>query len=349
LLIDSVYIDKVKECIIETVDDNKELENKCLLWDLIKCNIRGMTVNYSSFKAKCQRKLECELKHRLEELEKLLPENDDAYSDYETTKREYEDIQKHKMQGIMIRSRAKFVEQGERNSKYFLNLEKHNQSIKNIKCLLGDDGAVITGPVEILNEQIRFYTTLYTETDTERHLRPEIGDFLDTGNLPRINEASQRLCDEQITLAECGQSLKLLSNSKAPGTDGLTSEFYKFFWPDIKELLLDSYRHSYETGKLSVEQRRGILSIIPKKDKDLRLLKNWRPLSLLNTDYKILTKVFATRLQNVLNEVVSPDQNGYIKGRFIGENVRLITDIIEYKNRTNGTGMIALLDFENGV
>ena len=98
--------------------------------------------------------------------------------------------------------------------------------------------------------------------------------------------------------------------------------------------------------KLSVEQRRGILSIIPKKDKDLRFLKNWRPLSLLNTDYKILTKVLATRLQTALNEIVSPDQNGYIKGRFIGENVRLITDIIDYKNRTNGTGMIALLDFE---
>ena len=85
-------------------------------------------------------------------------------------------------------------------------------------------------------------------------------------------------------------ALKNLANNKTPGSDGFPAEFYKFFWSDIKIIVMDSFNHSYKMGKLSNDQRRGILSIIPKKDKDLRLLKNWRPLSLLNTDYKILTK-----------------------------------------------------------
>jgi hypothetical protein len=244
----------------------------------------------------------------------------------------------------MIRSRAKFVEQGERNTKYFLNLEKHNHKVKNITCLLDDSETVITQPEKILQEQVSFYKTLYTETDTERHLRSENEYFLK--NLPKICEKSKKMCDEQITVAECGLCLKLLPNNKTPGNDGFPSEFYKFFWPDIKAILIDSYNDSFRTGRLSMDQRRGILSIIPKKDKDLRLLKNWRPLSLLNTDYKILTKVLATRMQSVLDEIVSPDQNGYIKGRFIGENIRLISDIIEYKNANNRPGLIALLDFE---
>jgi len=69
-------------------------------------------------------------------------------------------------------------------------------------------------------------------------------------------------------------------------------------------------------------------------------------LSLLNTDYKILTKVLANRLQTVLDEIISHDQSGYIKKRYIGENIRTIADIIEYYNDRSDQGIIALLDFE---
>ena len=88
------------------------------------------------------------------------------------------------------------------------------------------------------------------------------------------------------------------------------------------------------------------MSIIPKKDKDLRQLKNWRPLSLLNTDYKIITKLLAKRLQNVIGKLISTDQNGYIRRRFIGDNIRTISDIIEYTSINNPSGIIALIDFE---
>ena len=79
----------------------------------------------------------------------------------------------------------------------------------------------------------------------------------------------------------------------------------------------------------------GILNLLPKKDKDLRNLANWRPVSLVYTDYKILTKLLAIRLQKVIPTIVNSDQVGYIKNRYIGENVRILADILQYTDIEN--------------
>ena len=191
-----------------------------------------------------------------------------------------------------------------------------------------------------------FYKSLYTETGIAQDTSCEMEYFLMDKDLPKITDDEKLYCDEPLTVNEFAKSLYNLSNNKSPGTDGFPAEFYKFFWPDIKDILTDSYTYSVTTQKLSIDQRRGILSIIPKKDKDLRLLKNWRPLSLLNTDYKILTKALGSRLQTILDGIISHDQSGYIKGRFSGSNIRTIADIIECTNQMKKTGIIALLDFE---
>ena len=76
-------------------------------------------------------------------------------------------------------------------------------------------------------------------------------------------------------------------------------------------------------------------------------LKNWRPISLLNVDYKVLTKALAMRLQNVLNKIISTDQVGYINGRYMGTNIRTTADILNYcKSKTDKKALIAMLDFE---
>ena len=104
--------------------------------------------------------------------------------------------------------------------------------------------------------------------------------------------------------------------------------------------------NAIDKGELSIDQRRGVISLIPKKDKDIRRLKNWRPISLLNTDYKILTKTLATRLKIVLPTVIHPDQVAYLKGRYIGQNIRTIVDIMNFTEEKNMEGLIAFLDFE---
>ena len=115
---------------------------------------------------------------------------------------------------------------------------------------------------------------------------------------------------------------------------------------DLKNLICDSFNYSFQENTLSQNQSKGILNLIPKPEKDLRYLSNWRPVSLLNTDYKILTKTLAIRLQKVISKIVDPDQVGYIKKRFIGTNIRILFDIMTHMSLTNIEAYIALIDFE---
>ena len=126
----------------------------------------------------------------------------------------------------------------------------------------------------------------------------------------------------------------------------MSAEFYRFFWSYICFDLLASLNYAFQHSTLSISQRRGIISLIPKKDKDKTILENLRPISLLNVDYKILTKVIAKRIEKVLPTLINPDQTGYVKGCYIGENVRLIYDLIDYTDKLNKKGIAIFLDFK---
>ena len=108
---------------------------------------------------------------------------------------------------------------------------------------------------------------------------------------------------------------------------------------------LRCYKNKYNGG-MSITQRRSIIKLIPKKDAELYFIKNWRPLSLLNTDYKIAAKAIANRIKSVLPNVINNDQTGFLKGRFIGENVRLIDSVIRYAAEKNIPGLLLCIDFE---
>ena len=170
--------------------------------------------------------------------------------------------------------------------------------------------------------------------------------FLGNFNIPKLDENEQSILDSPLTINEISNALKLMSNDKSPGLDGFSTNFYKFFWPDIKHLVHDSFKWALTQGKLSDSQRRGVISLIPKKDKDLRFIKSWRPITLLATNYKILAKTLASRLQIVIANLISKDQVGYIKGRYLGQNVRLIEDIITYSSNQDLSGLLVLIDFQ---
>ena len=100
------------------------------------------------------------------------------------------------------------------------------------------------------------------------------------------------------------------------------------FWIDLSDFLIRSINYSYETGNLSITQKQGIITCIPKKDKPRQYIKNWRPITLLNSVYKLLSSVLADRFKKVLPKIISEDQTGFMSGRYIGDNIRLIYDLI---------------------
>ena len=211
---------------------------------------------------------------------------------------------------------------------------------------LNISGNTVQDPQQILNEQKVFYEHLYSDKDQDLNLNTNINAFLNQLNIPKLTTDKREHCELKVDCSECSKALKDMKNSKTPGIDGLPADFCKFFWTTIKIFVVDSINYSFHTGEMSSSQRLGIIMLLPKKDKDRMFLKNWRPLSILCTDYKLISKMLALRLSNVLPSIINSDQTAYIKGRYIGENIRTVSDIVDYCKAKNMTSVLLLIDFE---
>ena len=115
--------------------------------------------------------------------------------------------------------------------------------------------------------------------------------------------------------------------------------------PNVGNDLIEGFNEAQVRGELSISQRRGVITLTPKEDGSLLDLSNWRPITLLNVDFKIAAKAIAKRLEQVLPDLIHPDQTGFVKGRYIGENIRLIADVMEVTTTHNLTGIPTSLDF----
>ena len=137
-----------------------------------------------------------------------------------------------------------------------------------------------------------------------------------------------------------------MKNYKSPGNGGITKEFYEFVWDDIKNSLSGSIKKSFISGELSNSQKQAVIILIEKKERDKRLIKNWCPISLLNIDTKLISKVIAIRLKKDLNNLISENQIAYLNNRFISEGGRLISDIIEITDLLQIEGILLMVDIE---
>ena len=133
-----------------------------------------------------------------------------------------------------------------------------------------------------------------------------------------------------------------MKSDKFPGNDGITKEFYEFFWDDIKSSLSDSIKKSFISREIPTPQKQAVIKLIEKKDRDKRLIENWHPISLLNIDTKLISKVIAIRLKKVLNNLISENQISYLNKRFISEGGRLISDIAEITDLLQIEGILRL-------
>ena len=343
LLYDKDYVKEIKNCINETVNQYSDTNsndmnltiNPHLFWETLKCMIRGKTISYSSFIKRQNQKVEKELENELENLHILEGTNPNC-KDIKDNIKDAEDklkvYREKKINGIMARAKARWETEGEKCTNYFCNLEKRHYNEKIIPKLIVGDGQEINDQFLILNEQKVFYETLYTSSNPIYETEHEnLGFFFNSDN-PYINKLDQEKMvksEGELQRSECLQALKNFKNGKSPGLDGFTVEFYKFFWNDLYEFIIQSFNYSLEVGSFSISQRQGMITCIPKEGKSKSLLKNWRPITLLNVDLKIASAALANRIKPFLDNIISETQQGFIKGRYIGECTRLIYDLIE--------------------
>ena len=130
-----------------------------------------------------------------------------------------------------------------------------------------------------------------------------------------------------FTLSEFKVALFKLPNGKSPGSDGLTTEFYKTFWDVLANDLLEVFTSSYKSGLLTKSQRTATIKCLPKKG-DITDIRNWRPISLLNVDYKILSKALSLRLFEFFLTVISEEQTCSLKARKISHNLSTVRNCV---------------------
>ena len=208
-------------------------------------------------------------------------------------------IYDYETKGLIIRSRARWLEEGEKSSKYFCNLENRLWKKKSINRIKDNNGNLILDQTSILNEIHDFYCNLYSNQDGDQTLHDVARDtFFNSLDIPKLNDDEKNALEEPLSKPELFDVIRSIKTNKTPGYDGLPIEFYIVFWPDVCDMLIDSYNFSLQNGLMSLSQRNGVITLIPKKDKDPLCIKNYRPITLLTVDYKILAKCLANVIHN---------------------------------------------------
>lgn len=136
-----------------------------------------------------------------------------------------------------------------------------------------------------------------------------------------------------------------MPNGKCPGPDGFPLEFFKKFWPEIHPILMPTIKNILKDG-IPPSWKQASISLLLKKDKNPQDCSSYRPISLLNVDYKIIAKILARRLENILPKIINPDQAGFVKSRHGTDNVRCALNIIHYLNTYKIPAFIISLDAE---
>ena len=346
-LSDANYVNQIRATIKKVTDEyvNDYSVNPTLMWEMIKLKIREQSIKYAKDRRTKTSRREEEIEKAINDLQELIEssnkgdrEKKEASRDLEEKKTELEKIIEYRTKGAILRAKCRWHNEGERNTKYFLNLEKRHFKNGVISQLKIGENEFVTSDKEILHRCENFYRDLYKSRISEQQSKPSIFNFFEDTNI--LNADEKESCEGLLTNSECLQALKSMEPEKTPGSDGIPAEFYKIFWDDISEHLVTSLNHAYQKEQFSVTQRRGIIKLTPKKDTEPYLIKNWRPITLLNCDYKIAAKALANRLKKVLPKLVNSDQTGFMKGRFIGENIRLIDGVINFAEVENIPGLL---------
>lgn len=341
---------------MNNVLDNLINQNECYSklssvdkWEFCKSEIKEFCAEYGKSKAIKNRNEVLMLQLEMKKIEQQLikdSQNEYLLSQYLKLKQKLEINNLEKARGAQIRARVKWIEQGEKNTKFFLNLEKIRARQNTITRLKLSSGQLITNQGQILEEQVKYYQNLYSQ-ETNENSELLVNDFLVNEKFPCLEDNEADYCETEITLKEATYALASMKNGSAPGNDGITVEFIKFFWKKIGQIILDSFKESFDKGELSYSQKKGVIILLHKgKHLDRENLNNWRPITLTNTDYKLLAKILAVRLSLVIPRLINEDQVGYLKGRNISTVIRTIDDVINYLNVTGKAGYLLALDYK---
>ena len=242
-------------------------------------------------------------------------------------------------------AKQRLFEHGDKPGRYLANLTKKRRASQIIESILDESGTRSSDSKTINNSFRNFYSKLY-QSEQASDAKTLMEAFFSELDLPTISQDQKSKLNAPISAAELRVAIQLLRSGKAPGSDGLGSEFYKEFQNILLEPMMNMFNHSFDCGTLPPSLREANISLILKKGKCPENCASYRPISLLNADLKILSKILARRLEGLLPILVKEDQTGFIKGRNSYNNIRRLLNIIQLSEQREVDGLVISLDAE---
>ena len=241
-------------------------------------------------------------------------------------KSEINKIINYRIEGMKVRSRELTLPNEEKGSRDFYNIDTMKKKQENIDCIVNEQNIEISEGSVIKQEIFKFYKDLYTSNGTSNTAIDKlVNEYRPVENL---NEGDIDMLNKPYTLNEIESAINKMKNNKSPGPDGLPKEYYSVMFDEIKYDLLSFIQGMDLHDTLPKSITTGTIKLLHKKG-DKRLLKNWRPISLLNVDLKIVTSLIATRLSKIMHKLINPNQTCAIKGRFMFENTLAIEQLLQ--------------------
>lgn len=189
--------------------------------------------------------------------------------------------------------------------------------------------------VQQTDQQVKNLSAQITESNQK--IQDNRKQILEQTGLPEVPKEIRGKIHAEITMEEVSQAIiKKQRSGKVPGTDGLPAEFYKVFQNILLDPMTQVCNEALNRSKIPNSWTETIITLIPKEEADLTDIKNYRPISLINADYKILASIMASRIKEYLNDFVHTDQNGFLPKRNTRNNIRTILNILEYYEEHSG-------------
>lgn len=317
-----------------------------IVWDASKAVLRGKIIGYcSTLKKQRKEKLE-RLQTELKKLEKIHKNtlNKGTKQEIERKKNELNEIYSNDIKKKLVFLKQRHYEVGGKSAKllaYKLKKQQAENTIYQIKDPITN--SIHSKAKDIKKSFEVFFKNLYAQPETDES---KMETFFDLIELPQVKDEQNKFLISDITDEEIKQAIRHLKTNKAPGPDGFPSEWYKEMNDLLIPMLKKTYNYVIKTGITPPSWKEAVISLIPKDGKNKLECGSYRPISVLNQDYKIFTHILAKRIENILPEIISLDQTGFIKQRQTQDNIRRTLHIIDHIAKNKTQAVLLSLDAE---
>ena len=341
------FVDFVtRECERFFVENKTPDISPSTLWESAKAYIRGAIISYTSAQKKEATKRQLELEEAVHDLEAQFKLASNTYlaKQLEAARSALNQLLTQKAESQIFFAKHRLFESGNKPGRLLARLARGKIESNLIPSLLDKHGIRHFKSTEVSKIMKSFYADLYSSDCTSSvEVRRK---FLDKIKFPSLSDEQKAALCRPISKDEVSETISDLQGGKVAGPDGFGPHFYKTFCKVVVGPLTDMYLDCFDKGCLPPTLNLAHISVILKRGRPPDLCGSYRPISLISVDSKLLSKLLARRLENLLPILINPDQTGFIQGRYSSANVRRLLNIVQSISQKKQKALAISLDAE---